>query len=268
MIRWCAHCQKYLGEKPPLDDYTVTHGVCSNCAEKFLKDGQISPESRSVTEFYNTILDRGKRGDALAVADVIDRARTLRLRPLDLLIGILQPALYALGKAWECGEVTVATEHRFSALVRSIMEHLDIPSDGAEDLRDSASPEVLVVAAEGNQHFLGILMLEAFLMLHGIRSRVIFPGIPMHETLQLASNLRPRVLGISIALPEQEVTLTSVNAWLATQPESSRPICIAGGHWARQHTSAQKIGDIHIARDPEEILRALEQKDSDRLSRR
>ncbi len=265
MIRWCAHCQKYLGEKAPLDDYAITHSVCPDCAEKYLaEDGHVSPRLREITDFYNDLLDVGRRGDPVSVPGVINKASDLGIRPHDLLVGILQPALYAIGKAWECGEIMAETEHRFTAIVQSIIEHLDLSPDGSERLRNSNSPDVLVVAAEGNQHFLGIIMLEAFLQMHGVRSRIVFPGIPVQETLLLASRLRPRVLGISLALPEQESTLASVNAWLESGPEF-RPACIAGGYWARQRTEVNSIGHIRVASDPEEILRALDAR-SDRSS--
>lgn len=31
MIRVCAWCKRLLGEKEPLTDTRVTHGVCKNC---------------------------------------------------------------------------------------------------------------------------------------------------------------------------------------------------------------------------------------------
>lgn len=31
MIRECAWCKRILGEKEPLDDPKVTHGICENC---------------------------------------------------------------------------------------------------------------------------------------------------------------------------------------------------------------------------------------------
>jgi len=34
MIIQCAWCNKYLGEKEPLDDKGVTHGMCPGCFEK------------------------------------------------------------------------------------------------------------------------------------------------------------------------------------------------------------------------------------------
>ena len=31
MIRKCAWCQSYMGEKEPLNDQSVTHGICKSC---------------------------------------------------------------------------------------------------------------------------------------------------------------------------------------------------------------------------------------------
>ncbi len=32
MVTVCAWCQRYMGTKDPLDDPTVTHGICGTCA--------------------------------------------------------------------------------------------------------------------------------------------------------------------------------------------------------------------------------------------
>lgn len=31
MIRICSMCKKNLGEKPPYEDKTITHGLCDEC---------------------------------------------------------------------------------------------------------------------------------------------------------------------------------------------------------------------------------------------
>lgn len=31
MIVWCSYCQKFLKEKPPYDQFQVSHGVCPSC---------------------------------------------------------------------------------------------------------------------------------------------------------------------------------------------------------------------------------------------
>ena len=37
MIRVCYLCHKYLGKKEPLDDPSVTHGLCDTCMVLELK---------------------------------------------------------------------------------------------------------------------------------------------------------------------------------------------------------------------------------------
>jgi hypothetical protein len=34
MFTVCAWCKKDLGEKPPLDDKSITHGMCKECFDK------------------------------------------------------------------------------------------------------------------------------------------------------------------------------------------------------------------------------------------
>ena len=34
----CARCGKDMGEKPPYDDDSITHGICDECEEKYFGD--------------------------------------------------------------------------------------------------------------------------------------------------------------------------------------------------------------------------------------
>lgn len=38
MIRQCATCLVLMGEKAPLADKSITHGMCEECLEKMMKD--------------------------------------------------------------------------------------------------------------------------------------------------------------------------------------------------------------------------------------
>lgn len=38
MIRVCAWCKKELGEKEPLEDKRITHGMCEECLEALHED--------------------------------------------------------------------------------------------------------------------------------------------------------------------------------------------------------------------------------------
>jgi hypothetical protein len=37
MIRQCAWCRRELGEVAPLEDRSVTHGLCAECRTRLLK---------------------------------------------------------------------------------------------------------------------------------------------------------------------------------------------------------------------------------------
>ncbi|KKN28986.1 hypothetical protein LCGC14_0848520 [marine sediment metagenome] len=40
MIKVCAWCQKDMGETPPCEDKSVTHGICKQCKEELEADAQ------------------------------------------------------------------------------------------------------------------------------------------------------------------------------------------------------------------------------------
>ena len=72
MVTVCAWCQKYMGSKEPLQDPSVSHGICSACVERqSLADTPVlvvSPDRAGAVPLLNTLL----RG-APDVAIVVDR---------------------------------------------------------------------------------------------------------------------------------------------------------------------------------------------------
>ena len=48
MIRICAWCKKKIGEKPPYEDRTETHGVCDKCLEKIREEVEGLKEEKKV----------------------------------------------------------------------------------------------------------------------------------------------------------------------------------------------------------------------------
>ena len=37
----CAWCQKDMGEKEPLDDLSITHGICPECSAKAMAENEV-----------------------------------------------------------------------------------------------------------------------------------------------------------------------------------------------------------------------------------
>lgn len=67
MIRICAWCEKFLGEKPPYEDKSITHTICPECAKKMEEDDESSrrnkkepehnPQSRIPQDIYSRLTD-------------------------------------------------------------------------------------------------------------------------------------------------------------------------------------------------------------------
>ena len=56
MLKWCAYCQQFTGESPEYDDFSITHGLCGDCAS-----GKLDLFSASTVEqadFLRDIFDR------------------------------------------------------------------------------------------------------------------------------------------------------------------------------------------------------------------
>ena len=41
MIRLCSWCQTIMGQKEPLDDKQVTHGICPECQEELAEEARV-----------------------------------------------------------------------------------------------------------------------------------------------------------------------------------------------------------------------------------
>ncbi len=229
MIRWCAYCQKFLGEVPPFGEFTLTHGVCAACKGGAARISSAEArELRALGDYYAELRDATRNSFERATT-VLDRGLALGLAPIDLMMGMLQPALYEMGQRWAVGERRVADEHQLTALSSAILELAFERRPELTPLRQSRAPAVLLLVAEGNAHTLGLRIVEYSLLDRGLPVFTIAPGLPVEEACELTRALRPNVLGVSVALPEQLDGLRALGTALATSSDAPRPALVAGG---------------------------------------
>jgi len=200
VIRWCSYCQRFLGEVPPLDSYDLTHGICRVCREReTFHDQEALERLDPVKRFFAEIKVLALSGAPFAPRDLLEQSRRLGIAPLDFLMGILQPLLYEIGERWARGEVTVVTEHRFTALTAAFIQlaEIGLQAPPASDAR------VVLLSAHENYHTLGIQIASAYLHLSGVACEAIYPSLPLAEAIALVRRRRPLVLGFSVAAPAQ-----------------------------------------------------------------
>jgi methanogenic corrinoid protein MtbC1 len=250
MIRWCAYCQTYIGERPPLEDYSLTHDICDSCvAEDRQKDYAKVAAMRAIGAFYGRLRAASVAGEVLQASQLVDEGLALGLKTADLAWGILQPLLYSIGEQWANGGLSVAYEHRFSETAMAAVEMLFFRDPTLQKLRQHHHPEVLLVMAEGNYHSLGARMAELGLCLQSYSTLTVVPGLPAKEVVALALSLRPRVIAVSVALAPQMRSVRELCTMLEKMPSEDRPRLAIGGSALRLGLDVPSAWGIEVSKD-------------------
>jgi methanogenic corrinoid protein MtbC1 len=195
MIRWCSYCQRFLGEKPPFDDPEFTHGICDECRDRLMRDEPIKSETEPIRELMRRILISATRGDEQDCAAVIERAGGVGLKTEQLLVGLLQPALYQAGLDWQGARMSVAAEHQLTSWCERVFLLLPaapMPSGGLD---------LLIFQTPGNAHDIGPRFAARSLAARGLQVLAFVPSLPLEEMVAQARYFRPKVIGFSCALP-------------------------------------------------------------------
>lgn len=254
MIRWCAYCQTYLGEFEPLDEYGLSHGICGDCgAQGVIRHPDLVARIRPLAAFFDRVRQSSRAGWERPAAQVLAEAQALGIRPLELLTGIMQPALEEIGSLWRAGQVSVAMEHQFTRMVSTVMELISLQVDEPPAPPPGRGTEFLLLNAEGNFHTLGVRTVELWLRARGRSALAVEPGLPVHEGVALVRDLRPRVVGISLSMAEQGEGALALAETLQ-ELGASAPRVVVGGAALRGKALPAAFGSVPVIRDPHGLL--------------
>jgi methanogenic corrinoid protein MtbC1 len=142
------------------------------------------------SELITAIVEATVRADVNGLSRLVDQALTASSLE-ESFVGLLTPALVAIGTLWESGEIGVAQEHLASGTVRSGLQKL--LSDPRGGLRGAA----VLACAPGEQHEIGLLMLAVLLRADGWQVAYLGADTPCGDALALAEELGARALCFS-----------------------------------------------------------------------
>ncbi len=263
MIIWCSYCLKYLGERAPFTDFSLSHGICPPCLGKVREKNEelkieklrgISHRLQSMS-FLNT-----RELDGL-----IEEGTAIGMRPEDLMIGLLQPTLHSVGEKWSRNELSIAEEHRITALVTTIIEKL-FQKFSSDEIRQASEPGVLLLCAPGNYHVLGVRMIEFLLVTSRVPCFAVYPGVPNREALALIESLKPPIGGISVAQEEQLESVSELAEMLQADAGMSGTRVVVGGMPFRSGTVKTAPSNVCVCVDIGEFQQLVKQdRDVQRL---
>jgi len=108
--------------------------------------------------------------------------------------GTMAPAMCAVGDAWAAGNLAIHEEHLFSeAMKRVVRRHL------AEQTQAGGEPRVMLTTVPGEQHSLGLLMVEVLMRLGGAEVISFGTEMPFEEIRNAAESHKVAVIGLSFS---------------------------------------------------------------------
>lgn len=170
--------------------------------------------------FLQAIL-AGQRAAAANVALLALRTHAA----LDVYVEVVQEALYAVGRAWEANRITVAQEHRATAVAQFVVARMfsALPEPASRQGR------AVVTGVEGERHQIGAHIVSDVLESEGWDVSFLGVDTPHEGVLKAVEELRPGVLGISATmlfnLPKAVSLVTAVRARFG----EARPRIVLGG---------------------------------------
>jgi len=214
-------------------------------------------EFQEIKTFFCSMQMMARSGTPAEIDQILRESRKLHIPPIDLFLGILQPLLVEIGELWVSGQVSVATEHRFSSLVSDLM--MQIRNDPSRHL-PSESPQLVLINPEENEHFLGLMMAEYFFITHGIPTLAVIHGVTVKEAKDLIDFHKPKAVGFSVALPSHMRFVREVAECVKNLTDPPKHILV-GGPAVRMGINPDPAFRIQICRQVSDLLPFLDGED-------
>ena len=165
---------------------------------------------------------------------------------------ILRPVMVKIGKDWETGKLTIATEHVASNIAQTLVKIIMEQSSGAGNKK-----KVMVCVPVGEEHHMGCDVLETYLTIKGFKVFNMGTSIPTESIMEFINMKKPDIVLISITI--QDNILAGQRLAKKIRGQSKIPILVGG--YAMQIENTPKfegnvIGDTSLEDIPK-ILRKI-----------
>ncbi len=208
-------------------------------------------DGRPHEELARTYLDALLRGDraeaARHVVAAVDRGVPLR----DVYLHVFQACQHEIGRLWQLNRLSVAQEHFCTAATQLIMARFypmifQGERNGRRFLGASVGHEL---------HELGIRMVSDFFEMDGWESFYVGANTPIDSLVQIVTQRRPHVVGLSTTLTTHLGTLAeAIEALRGVEAARGVPILVGGYPFNVAPGLAERIGADGSCTDASEAV--------------
>jgi len=165
---------------------------------------------------------------------------------------ILRPVMVKIGKDWETGKLTIATEHVASNIAQTLVKIIMDQSSGSGNKK-----KIMICVPVGEEHHIGCDVLETYLTIKGFKVFNMGTSIPTESIMEFINMKKPDIVLISITI--QDNILAGQRLAKKIRGQSKIPILVGG--YAMQIENTPKfegnvIGDTNLEDIPK-ILRKM-----------
>jgi methanogenic corrinoid protein MtbC1 len=136
---------------------------------------------------------------------------------------LVRDAMRIVGDRWTSGRWTISEEHLASRTLASVLASLAPPETPVERI----APLALLASVAGEEHSLGLVMLDHVLREAGLATADLGPNVPAEDLVRYAAKAQASVVAISAAGQAREETVRDTVAALKAMP--SAPAVMVGG---------------------------------------
>jgi diguanylate cyclase (GGDEF) domain len=137
---------------------------------------------------------------------------------------VIAPAMWRIGELWKGGAITVADEHLATALTHRVMASVYGSSLSHTAAR---SGRILLAAAEGEHHALGLRMAGDVLELQGYETIYLGCDVPLDALVSAIASRQPDIVGLSSTLtPDRSSVEVAVSELEGAFPDT--PLILGG----------------------------------------
>jgi MerR family transcriptional regulator, light-induced transcriptional regulator len=145
---------------------------------------------------YAEYLEALLQGDRPVCSRIVQDRFSAGAELKDLYVNLFQRSLYQVGDLWEQHRVSVAVEHRATAITERIMTIVQPAIFSGEPRQRS----IIVACVADEFHQLGGRMVADLAELHGWRGHFLGANTPVEGLLQMIDQQKPEMLGLSFTV--------------------------------------------------------------------
>lgn len=109
---------------------------------------------------------------------------------------VIKPALYDIGAMWEKNSISIATEHRATAITEGILNEI-FPKISSENRNNK---KVVLGSVEGDSHQVGVKMVGDMFEMNGWDTHYLGANNPLSDLLRFIREEKPVLVGLSITI--------------------------------------------------------------------